>query len=71
MRYKDFVKYTEDVFESIVTNALIVSTNLGKLQAEISTLKRENKMLRDYLNVELYEEAIEGGAKNKFIRKIK
>lgn len=71
MKYKDFVKSTEEIFEAIIRNAGTFSQSLFKLQERIEKLENENKMLREHLNVEIVEEKVEGGYTKKFIRKIK
>ena len=71
MRYKDFVKSTEDIFEAIVKNAGITSLAISELKDQVKKLKRENKLLREYLSVEIVEETVEEGLTNKIIRKSK
>lgn len=61
------IRLAKKVAESQISNLNAIS----KLSDRIKELQEENKMLRQHLGVEMFEESIEGGIINKNIRKIK
>lgn len=71
MNRKQLEKGIADLALETLKLADTLRSKLRELREDIVVLKEENRMLRDYFNVEIVTETVEGEYPETFIRKIK